>query len=263
MTQDRTGVVDPERRAAPTRADVVALIPALDEEEALPAVIRGLHVEGVSRVLVVDNGSSDRTAEAARAAGAAVVREEERGYGAACLEGLREIERRGWDPDVVLFLDGDGSDDPSALGSVVDPILEGDAELVIGVRGEDGRPSQEVPVHARLGNAMVLGGARLLHGMWASDLGPFRAMESGALRRLAMDDRNWGWTLQMQLRAHHARLRVREVAVPHRPRQGGRSKVSGSLVGSLRAGSKMLLTLVTELPLVRRALSRRSPGGVA
>ncbi|MEX2529458.1 MAG: glycosyltransferase family 2 protein [Gemmatimonadota bacterium] len=259
----RTRATDRSPAGSAVWADVVALIPALDEENALPGVIRGLRAEGVSRVLVVDNGSTDRTEQVARAEGAVVVREEERGYGAACLEGLREIDRRGWTPEVILFLDGDGSDDPGALSSLVAPVLAGSADLVIGIRGEAGRPSQEVPPHARLGNALVLGGARVLHGMWATDLGPFRAVRSEALRRLEMDDRNWGWTLQMQLRAHHAGLKVREVDVPHRPRQGGRSKVSGSLTGSLRAGSKMLLTLLTELPQLRRLRSRRADGDSA
>jgi glycosyltransferase involved in cell wall biosynthesis len=238
--------------------DVAALVPALDEEEALPGVIHGLARAGVGRVLVVDNGSRDGTAEAARRAGAHVIHEPRRGYGAACLAGLREMDREDWDAEVVLFLDGDGSDDPAALPLLVEPIRAGTADLVVGARrsGTGDAPSHAIPLHARAGNALVLGAARLLHRAELRDLGPFRAIGRRALEGLEMDDTTWGWTLQMQLRAHHAGLRVRSVPVPHRERQAGRSKVSGSLVGSVRAGARMLATLVTELPAWRRAGTR-------
>lgn len=240
------------------RLRIAALIPALNEEEALPAVLdeltggvaRGEGAERVDQVVVVDNGSTDATAEAARRGGACVVTEPRRGYGEACLAGLARMgqwERR---PDVVVFLDGDGSDDPGDLPRLLAPLADGSADFVLGVR------EGEVPFHARIGNSLVRVGARLLHGARFSDLGPFRAIRFSALRALEMDDRNWGWTLQMQLRAHHAGLRVREVPVRHRPRRGGRSKVSGTVKGSVAAGLKMLATLVTELPVGRR-LRRR------
>lgn len=237
---------------------VAALIPALNEEEALPPVLQALGRAGIRRVVVVDNGSTDRTAAVAREAGARVVPEPRRGYGAACLTGLSHLASGASPPDVVVFLDGDGSDDPADLPRLVGPIVRDEADFVVGVRsgGEDGGA---VPLHARAGNALVRAGARLLHGARFSDLGPFRAIRFDALKALAMDDRNWGWTLQMQVRAHHAGLRIQEVPVGHGPRKAGTSKVSGSVVGSLKAGAKMLLTLVTEVPVGRR-LRRRQWG---
>ncbi len=244
-----------------TSPDVVALIPALNEEEALPGVLAELEEAGVGRVVVVDNGSTDATPRVAQAGGATVVHEAERGYGAACLAGMAEL--RSWKrrPEVVLFLDGDGSDDPAAAHQLLEPLESGDAEMVVGVRvvGEPG-VGGGVPLHARLGNLVVRLGARLLHGVRLRDLGPFRAIRWGALERLEMDDRNWGWTLQMQIRAHHAGLAYREVPVPHRARRGGRSKVSGSLAGSLRAGAKMLWVLVSEMSRGRRLREARRDG---
>jgi glycosyltransferase involved in cell wall biosynthesis len=241
----------PPGRGVPFRERVVALIPALNEEEALPGVLQELARVGIERRVVVDNGSVDATSSVARAAGAVVVRQDERGYGAACLAGLEELERWEPPPEVVVFLDGDGSDDPGAIGRLLDPLEAGTADFVVGLRGGEGR-DDAVPLHARLGNRLVVAGARLLHGVRLGDLGPYRAIRLSALEALAMDDRNWGWTLQMQLRAHYAGVRYLEVPVPHRPRQGGRSKVSGSVTGSVRAGGKMLLVLLTELARARR-----------
>lgn len=226
---------------------VAAIIPALDEEAALPGVLGELREAGLERVVVVDNGSTDGTAEAARRAGARVVREEERGYGAACLAGMAALAGDATPPDVIVFLDADGSDDPAALPRLLAPLRDAEADLVVGVRSSGETPSAEIPLHARLGNALVLAGARVLHGARLADLGPFRAIRRTALDRLQMDDRNWGWTLQMQIRAHRAGLEVREVRVPHRARRGGRSKVSGTLGGSLRAGTKMFVVLLREL----------------
>jgi len=239
-------------KSRPDRDEVVALIPALDEEEALPGVLEELARAGIGRILVVDNGSRDGTARVARAAGACVIQEPEKGYGAACQTGIAEI--LGWDPSpgVILFLDGDGSDDPAAAHLLLDPLARDEADFVVGVRIGTGHGGHAVPLHASLGNSLVRGGARLLHGARLADLGPFRAIRLATLLELEMDDRNWGWTLQMQLRAHHLGVRYREVPVPHRERRGGRSKVSGSLTGSIRAGGKMLWLLLTELRQARR-----------
>lgn len=235
------------------------LIPALNEEEALPAVLEGLRATRADRVVVVDNGSTDGTAEVARRGGAEVVSEPKRGYGAACLAGIARLAE-GTPPDVVVFMDGDQSDDPAALEILLAPIDSGRAEFVIGIRTSEGRQSA-VPVHARLGNSLVAGGAALLHGLRFRDLGPFRAIRFDVLQALAMDDENWGWTLQMQLRAHRMGVSTVEVPVPHRPRAGGRSKVSGSVIGSVRAGAKMLLTLVTERLRPAPGRWRRGTGG--
>jgi len=226
---------------------VLALIPALNEAEALPTVLQGLAQAGISRVMVVDNGSTDGTAEVARRWGAQVVREPRRGYGAACLAGMKVLEEMTDPPDIVLFLDGDGSDEPQASASLVDPVRKRDADLVVGVRPKTEEDGGGVPFHARWGEALIRSGARILHGVEFSDLGPFRAIRWEALQALEMDDVNWGWTLQMQLRAHHSGLGYLEVAVPHRRRIAGRSKVSGSLRGSVMAGLKMGVVLLREL----------------
>lgn len=218
------------------------LIPALNEEEALPAVLAGLP-PGLGAVVVVDNGSEDRTATVARSAGAEVVREPRRGYGAACLAGMGRLAASPSPPDVVVFMDGDGSDDPGALPRLAGPVLRGDADLALGVR--EGEPGAH-PWHARLGTALVLAATRLLYGRRFADLPPFRAVEWTRLLELEMDDRDFGWTLQMQIRAVRRGLRIVEVPVPHRPRAGGRSKVSGTVRGTVGAGAKMLWVLARE-----------------
>jgi glycosyltransferase involved in cell wall biosynthesis len=226
---------------------VAALIPALNEEEPLPRVLDELRAVGIDQVVVVDNGSTDATAQVAREGGARVVEERRRGYGAACLAGMAHIATWSESPSVLLFLDGDGSDDPRESPRLLDPILADEVDFVVGVRekrhGGSGSGAS-VPLHARLGDGLIRLGARWLHGVELGDLGPFRAIRWSSLQALEMDDQDWGWTLQMQLRAHRAGLRYREVNVSHRRRTGGRSKVSGTLLGSLRAGVKMVRVLL-------------------
>lgn len=222
------------------------LIPALNEEDALPGVLDAIPRDRIDHVVVADNGSTDRTADVAKEHGAMVVSEPERGYGAACLAGIAHLTALPTAPTVVAFLDGDQSDDPTQVCRLVDPILNGEADMVIGVRESAGGGQETVPVHARLGNALVLGLARALFGASFTDLGPFRAVSLTALQSMELDDRNWGWTLQMQIRAARLGLRVLEVPVDHRTRAAGRSKVSGSVYGSVRAGGKMLYTLFRE-----------------
>ncbi len=223
---------------------VAIVIPALNEEAALPHVLGEIRAAGVERVVVVDNGSTDSTAAVASDAGARVVREPAKGYGAACLAGMAALSADPQVPEVVAFMDGDGSDDPRVISSLVGPILRGHADFVVGVRRKE--ESGGVPLHARAGDAVVRSLARALHGVCLADLGPFRAIRWSSLESLGMDDRNWGWTLQMQLRAHRRGLRYREIPVPHRPRLAGTSKVSGSLLPSLRAGMKMFRVLFAE-----------------
>ncbi|MDH3270677.1 MAG: glycosyltransferase family 2 protein [Gemmatimonadota bacterium] len=231
------------RGAAMTRVSL--LMPALDEEGALPGILA--RIPGwVDRVVVADNGSTDRTAEVARVGGAEVVREEERGYGAACLAGIRHLSQSGTAPDVLVFMDADGSDDPADIERLIMPIHEGRADLVLGVRrGVKGEVGTILP-HARLGNRIVLGLVWLLFRKRFADLPPFRAISFDALQRLEMDDRNWGWTLQMQIRAARTGLAIEEVEVGHRRRTEGVSKISGRLSMSLRVGAKMFWTLGRE-----------------
>ena len=220
-----------------TSPRVVVVIPAIDEEPAIGRVLAEIP-RSVSEIIVVDNGSRDRTAEVACAAGATVVHEPRRGYGQACLTGIAAAP----DADVFVFLDGDGSDHPEQLEDVLGPVLRGEADLVIGSRALGRRAPGAHPWHAVLGTRLCVSLMNRLVGTQATDLGPFRAIGAPALRRLGMSDRDFGWTVEMQLKARRHRLRVREVPVDYRPRIG-RSKVSGTLGGSMRAGVKILATI--------------------
>ena len=217
---------------------VVVVIPALDEEDAIAAVVREIPPV-VHEVIVVDNGSRDRTAERAAGAGARVVHEPRRGYGRACLAGVAAAPTA----DVFVFLDGDHSDHPEQLVGLVAPILEGRADLVIGSRRLGRRERGAHPWHAVVGTRACVGLMNRLTGSRATDLGPFRAITAGALRRLDMRDPDYGWTVEMQVKAGRQGLRVVEVPVDYR-RRVGRSKVSGTLRGTLGAGSKIIATIL-------------------
>lgn len=186
---------------------------------------------------MVDNGSTDRTAEIARAAGARVVVEPAQGYGAACLAGARAAEPA----DVLVFLDGDRSDDPAEMPIVLRPILEGRADLVIGSRLRGIAASGALTPQQRFGNRLVTGVIRLLYGLRLSDIGPFRAITLDVLRDLRMEERSYGWPVEMIVKATKKRYRVVEVPVSCR-RRLGRSKVAGTLRGSVLAGYHLLST---------------------
>ncbi len=224
-------------------ADV--LVPALDEEAALPRVLEALPRAGegwrVRRVVVVDNGSTDRTAEVARAAGAEVVSEPRRGYGAACLAGLAHLRRD--PPGAVVFLDADHSDDPADLPLLLAPLAAGAADLVIGSRVLGARERGAFTPAQEFGNRLAAALMRLLYRARFTDLGPFRAIRWEALEALGMRDRDYGWTVEMQVRALRAGLRCEEVPVAYRRRRLGRSKVSGTIRGVIGAGWKILSTL--------------------
>ncbi|MEM9071648.1 MAG: glycosyltransferase family 2 protein [Myxococcota bacterium] len=219
--------------------NIDVIIPALNEEEALPRVLAAIPRPPVRRIVVADNGSTDRTAEVAMEAGAEVVREPERGYGAACLRAMAHLADD--PPEVVVFLDGDYSDYPEELPSVVAPIREGRAELVIGSRTR-GRSTGGLTPQQKVGNAIACRALRLLYGARYTDLGPFRAITWSALQRLQMNDRNYGWTVEMQIKAAKLRVPHAEVPVSYRERIG-ESKVSGTLRGTLGASRKILWLL--------------------
>ena len=222
-----------------------AILPALDEEQALPGVLVELARTCVRNVVVVDNGSRDRTREVARAGGAARPPRSHRGYGAACLRGIAECRASAPRPDALVFLDADGADDPAELAELILPLERGQADLVLGSRVlEPGRvePGALTP-QARAGNLVATRMIRLLYGVRHTDLGPFRAIRFEALERLQMTDLDWGWTAEMQVKAIRRGLRIVEVPVSWRRRRGGKSKISGTLKGVIGAGYKILTTI--------------------
>lgn len=218
---------------------MTAIIPALDEEGAIAGTVAGLDRALVHDVIVVDNGSRDRTAERARAAGARVIAEPRRGYGSACLAGVRAAGAT----DVLVFLDGDGSDVPEDLPRVLQPILEGKADLVLGSRTLGEREPGALSPHQVLGNRVVLSLLQLLTGARLSDFGPFRAIRGDAMRRLDMCHPTYGWPVEMVVKAARRGLRIVEVPVRTR-RRIGRSKVAGTLRGSLLAGYHLIATVL-------------------
>jgi glycosyltransferase involved in cell wall biosynthesis len=236
----------------PPRISVV--IPALNEEASLPLVLAAIPRGVVSEIVVADNGSTDDTARVAREHGARVVHATARGYGSACLAGIAALDA----PDVVAFLDADFSDHPEELPRVLSPILEGCADLVIGSRMLGLREPGAMLPQALLGNRLATLLIRLFWGVRFTDLGPFRAIRADALRDLAMADRDFGWTVEMQVKAARRGLRCVEVPVSYR-RRVGRSKITGTIRGTLRASHKILATIFREA-LRRSDREEKGPG---
>ena len=216
---------------------VSVVIPALNEEAAIGGVVGEVPRELVQEIVVVDNGSTDRTAALASAAGARVVHEPVRGYGAACLAGALAAA----DADVIVFLDGDRNEDPRELPVVLAPLLAGRADLVIGSRTRGGAEPGALTPQQLVGNRVVTGLLRLLYGVSLTDIGPFRAIYTRVLRDLAMEHKTYGWPVEMVVKAVRHGYRVVEVPVTCRARLG-RSKVAGTLKGSVLAGYHLLFT---------------------
>lgn len=213
------------------------IIPVWNEEEVVGAVLEEVPAGYRQRLIVVDGGSRDRTVEVARERGARVVVQRRRGYGAACWEGFQAAR----DAEVLVFLDGDYSDPPAEVPRLVAPILAGHADLVLGCRRF---APGALPVHAHLGNRLVLGIIRLLAGRAPSDLPSFKAIRADRLAALDMRERTYGWTTEMIVKAIRAGLRIEEAPVGYRQRAGGRSKVSGTVRGTIGASCKLLTTAV-------------------
>ena len=221
-----------------TRISVI--IPALNEEETIADVVRGVPPAIADEVIVVDNGSSDFTAVRANEAGACVVGEPLRGYGRACAAGVRALSP---DCDIVVFLDGDGSDCPESMDDLVEPIRAGKCDFVIGSRTRGRRERGSLNLQQILAGRAVGVLLRVLYGVRYTDMCPFRAIRRKSLESLGMREQTYGWNLEMQMRAAHAGLRILEVPVNHRRRAGGESKVSGTLRGTFVAGARILATL--------------------
>ena len=225
---------------APLEQSIGVIIPALDEEQSIGKVLADIPAGLVDIVVVVDNGSSDRTAAVAAAGGALVVSEARRGYGQACLTGMAALAETG--VDIVVFLDADYSDYSEEMSLLVEPIIRGDADFVVGSRVRGERQAGALLPQARFGNALATWLIKKLYGVAYTDLGPFRAIRHEALKNLQMADRDFGWTVEMQTKAARHGLRVAEIPVRYRKRIGT-SKVSGTVKGSILAGYKILFTI--------------------
>jgi glycosyltransferase involved in cell wall biosynthesis len=225
----------------PCLVEIAVLIPALNEEEAIPELLADLRAALPSaRIVVVDNGSTDTTAFVAKAEGAEVVSEPTRGYGSACLAGIRHLMAA--PPEVVVILDADHADDPAFLPDFVKRIAGG-ADLVLSTRTQGGaEPGSLTPVQV-WGNRLQTSFLRLRFGLPLTDMGPMRAVAWESLLRFNMQDRSWGWNVEMAAKAARLGLTVAEVPVTYRCRRTGESKISGSLRGALRAGGKILYAL--------------------
>ena len=240
-------------QAPGTNAVVAVVIPCLNEQEPIAEVVRDVLAQGVDEVIVVDNGSTDATAARARAAGAHVVAEPQRGYGRVCAAGLRAMRA---DAEIVCFLDGDGSDVPAFMADVVGPVARNEADFVMGSRltgrREPGSMTPQQIVAGRLAGMLL----RLVYRVRFTDMSPFRAMRVSELKRLGMREATYGWNLEMQMRAAAAGLRILEVPVDHRRRGGGESKISGNLVAGLKAAWTIATTFVRLAVALRDAKAR-------
>ena len=215
------------------------IIPALNEAPVIGSVLDSLPAGLFSQVVVVDNGSSDETGAIAAAHGATIVREARRGYGYACLAGMAQLSPA---CQITVFMDGDGSDLPEDAVRLVEPILAGEADMVIGARRGPSVAKGSLTPHQQFGNWLASILIQLLYNFRYTDLGPFRAVLMEKLRELEMRDTSYGWTVEMQVKALQMGMRVKEVPVSYRPRVGT-SKISGSLQASIRAGIKIIATI--------------------
>ena len=216
---------------------VIVAIPTLNEEASIGSVVAGIPRDVVTRVIVADGGSSDRTAERAKNAGADVIAAG-RGYGRACLSATEAADEGA----IMVFMDGDGADDAASITALVEPIRSGGYDFVIGSRVRGKREPGSIAWHQILAGLLAGQAMRLLYGVSYTDMCAFRAVRRDVLLDLGMREMTYGWNIEMQMRAARARLRVLEVPVPYHCRTGGLSKVAGSLRGTLQAGSRIIAT---------------------
>ena len=219
-------------------ADIKVIIPAFNEGDSIAKVIEEIP-DFVSEIIVVNNNSNDDTFENAKKAGATVLTETRKGYGFACLCGLHYIDQRSKTPDIIVFIDGDYSDYPEEMEKVVAPILNEDIDFVIGARKKELREPGAMTPQQVFGNWLATVLMRLFFGAKYTDLGPFRAIKYEKLKELQMQDKTYGWTVEMQLKALRKKLTYKEVPVRYKKRIGV-SKVSGTVKGTIFAGVKIL-----------------------
>lgn len=221
---------------------ISVIIPAYNEEQSLPHVLNDLPRNRLHQIIVVDNRSTDRTSEVARANGATVVYEKRQGYGRACLTGMAALDA----PDIVVFLDGDYSDYPEEIDLLIAPILKGEADFIVGSRMLLKESRKALLPQARYGNQLAVFLIRLFFGYRFTDLGPFRAIRYESLQSIGMRDKNFGWTVEMQIKAVQKGLRIREIPVRYRMRIGV-SKITGTVSGTFKAGIKIIYTIFKYL----------------
>ncbi len=214
---------------------IAVIIPVLNEEDSIPLVLHDIS-DYIDRVIVIDNGSTDKSASIAKNNGAEVYRENNRGYGWACLKGISQLK----DEDIVVFLDGDYSDYPEKIPDLLDPIINEEYDFVVSNRFTTSLQKGAMSRPQVFGNKLSVFLIRLFWGYRYKDLGPLRAIKKNVLNILAMEDKNYGWTIEMQIKAIMKKLKIHQVDVPYRKRQLGKSKVSGTIMGVFKAGFKIL-----------------------
>lgn len=221
---------------------VDVVIPAFNEEHSLPHVIQDIPKSEVRCIVVADNNSIDDTAKVAKEAGAIVVPASQQGYGSACLAGLDFVANQEHKPDIVVFIDADYSDHPEELTQLIAPIIAGKADMVIGSRALGKREQGSMMPQQIFGNWLATSLLKMLYGVSYTDLGPFRAIRYTSLQQLKMKDPNYGWTVEMQLKAARQKLSIIEIPVSYRKRIGT-SKIAGTLKGTILAGYKIIYTI--------------------
>ena len=221
---------------------VDVVIPAYNEQGAIGNVIDDIPKNLVRHIIVVDNNSSDKTADIARRSGAVVLQENNKGYGFACLKGIDYLKSQSTQPDLVVFLDGDYSDFPAQMEQLIDPFTKANVDMVIGSRSLGNKTKKAMPFQQRFGNWLSTTLIFIIFGHRFTDLGPFRAIKFYRLIELEMSDKTFGWTVEMQLKAVKKKMHVLEIPVDYRERIG-ESKISGTLKGTILAGYKIILTI--------------------
>ena len=229
-----------------TNPDIRVIIPAFNEQNAVGLVIDEIPKDLVSEIIVVDNGSTDDTFEQARSRGATTLKQPIRGYGNACLKGMEHITNSPTDPDIVVFLDGDHSDYPEQMRQLVAPIVANEFDMVIGSRSMGVKEKGSMTPQQIFGNWLATFLIKMFYGVKYTDLGPFRAIRYESLQTIGMQDRTYGWTVEMQLKAAKLNLRSKDIPVDYRQRIGV-SKVSGTLKGTIGAGYKIIYTIFKYL----------------